>query len=112
MGVESAGRMPGVDVLRGLAAMLIVLHHIHIRFRILGYHVPAFLPERVMTLLFSAGYYYVICFFVISGFLITRLSVRRWGSLQQIPPAAFYGLRAARIVPCLLLVLAVSSVLH
>ncbi len=62
--------------------------------------------------MFWTGYYSVVCFFVISGFLITRLSLRRWGSLDQISPAAFYGLRAARILPCLLLVLAVLSVLH
>jgi peptidoglycan/LPS O-acetylase OafA/YrhL len=61
---------------------------------------------------FWTGYYSVVCFFVISGFLITRLSLRRWGSLDQISPAAFYGLRAARIMPCLLLVLAALSVLH
>jgi peptidoglycan/LPS O-acetylase OafA/YrhL len=105
-------RIPGVDVLRGLAAMLVVLHHVDIRFRINGYHVPPFLPESLRTVLLNTGYLSVVCFFVISGFLITRLSVRRWGSLEQVPPATFYGLRAARILPCLLLVLAVSSVLH
>ncbi len=60
----------------------------------------------------NTGHYSVVCFFVISGFLITRLSLRRWGSPQQISPAVFYGLRAARILPCLLLVLAASSLLH
>jgi len=49
---------------------------------------------------------------VISGFLITRLSLRRWGALQQISLARFYGLRAARILPLLLLVVAASAVLH
>ena len=105
-------RLPGVDVLRGLAAMLVVLLHIRIRFRINGYHVEPFLPDGVSTVLLGTGYYAVICFFVISGFLITRLSLRRWGSLHQISPVAFYGLRAARILPCLLLVVAVSSALH
>ncbi len=107
-----ADRLPGVDVLRGVAAMLVVLHHIDLRFRINDYPVPAFLPEDFSTVLFSSGYYSVICFFVISGFLITRLSLRRWGSPQRISPGAFYGLRAARILPCLLLVIAVSSLLH
>ncbi|HEY4212646.1 MAG TPA: acyltransferase [Steroidobacteraceae bacterium] len=105
-------RLPGVDALRGLAAMLVVLHHIHIRFRINGYTVPPFLPEGVAKVLFWTGYYSVICFFVISGFLITRLSLRRWGDLERVSPAAFYGLRAARILPCLLLVLAATSLLH
>ncbi len=105
-------RLPGVDVLRGVAAMLVVLHHIHIRFRINGYHVEPFLPSGLAKLLFNTGYDAVVCFFVISGFLITRLSLRRWGTLHEISPAAFYGLRAARILPCLLLVVALSSVLH
>ena len=105
-------RLPGVDILRGLAAMLVVVHHIYIRFRINGYQVEPFLPDSVSTVVMTTGYYSVICFFVISGFLITRLSLRRWGSLDQISPVAFYGLRVARIMPLLLLVLAVSSVLH
>lgn len=107
-----AERLPGVDVLRGLAAMLVVLHHIHIRFRINGYTVPALLPDGVAKVLLWTGYYSVIGFFVISGFLITRLSLRRWGDLERISPAAFYGLRAARILPTLLLVLAATSLLH
>jgi peptidoglycan/LPS O-acetylase OafA/YrhL len=105
-------RLAGVDVLRGLAAMLVVLHHIDIRFRINGYHVEPFLPEGLSAVLLRTGYQSVICFFVISGFLITRLSLRRWESLDQISPTTFYGLRAARILPCLLLVVTVSSVLH
>jgi peptidoglycan/LPS O-acetylase OafA/YrhL len=105
-------RLPGVDILRGLAAMLVVIHHVYIRFRIDGYQVEPFLPDSVSKVVMGTGYYSVVCFFVISGFLITRLSLRRWGSLDRISPVAFYGLRAARILPLLLLVLAVSGVLH
>lgn len=105
-------RLPGVDVLRGLAATLVVLHHIYIRFRINGYHLESFLPEGLDAVLFRTGYQSVVCFFVISGFLITRLSLRRWESLDRISLTTFYGLRAARILPCLLLVVVVSSVLH
>ena len=61
---------------------------------------------------FWSGYYSVIAFFVISRFLITSLSLRRWGTLDSISPRAFYRLRVARILPCLLLLLAVLSVLH
>ncbi len=110
--LHGADRLPGVDVLRGVAAMLVVLRHIHIRFRINGYEVQPFLPETLGTVLLNTGHYSVVCFFVISGFLITRLSLRRWGSPHRISPAVFYGLRAARILPCLLLVVAASSVLH
>lgn len=105
-------RLPGVDVLRGLAAMLVVLHHIDIRFRINGYAVEPFLPEELGRVLLGTGQYAVICFFVISGFLITRLSLRRWGVPLRISVAAFYGLRAARILPLLLLVVGLSALLH
>jgi peptidoglycan/LPS O-acetylase OafA/YrhL len=92
--------------------MLVVVHHIHIRFRINGFKVTPFLPDGLWQVLVGTGYYAVICFFVISGFLITRLSLRRWSSLQQMEPLKFYGLRAARILPLLLLVVAASSLLH
>lgn len=105
-------RLPGVDVLRGIAALLVVLHHIHLRFQIKGYEVRDLLPEFLGQFLFWSGYYAVIAFFVISGFLITRLSLRRWGSLQHVRFAQFYQLRAARILPCLLLLLVVLSTLH
>ncbi len=104
---RGAARLAGVDVLRAIAAMLVVLRHIHIRFRINGYEVQPFLPEGLQTVLLGTGHYAVVCFFVISGFLITRLSLRRWGEPHQISPVAFYGLRVARIFPLLLLVLAV-----
>jgi peptidoglycan/LPS O-acetylase OafA/YrhL len=102
----------GIDVMRGLAALLVVLHHIHIRFRINRYDVNDLLPESVSRVFFWSGYYAVVVFFVISGFLITRLSLRRWETLQQISIKQFYALRLARIAPCLLALLLVSSVLH
>jgi len=51
-------------------------------------------------------------FFVISGFLITSLSFRRWGALSNINLREFYTLRFARIVPLLIAVLAISSALQ
>lgn len=105
-------RMPGVDVLRGLAAILVVLHHIHLRFQIQRFEVRDLLPDFLERILFWSGYYAVIAFFVISGFLITRLSMRRWESLERVQVMQFYRLRAARILPCLLALLAVLSVLH
>jgi len=105
-------RLDGVDVLRGLAVILVVLHHIHIRFQIRGYEVANLLPEAVGKVLFWSGYYAVIAFFVISGFLITRPSLQRWESLRQIRILEFYHLRASRILPCLVLLVAVLSSLH
>jgi peptidoglycan/LPS O-acetylase OafA/YrhL len=105
-------RIRGIDVLRGVAVLLVVLHHIHLRFQINDYDVEGLLPGPLGTVLFRSGYYSVIAFFVISGFLITSLSLQRWGSLDRIPLSRFYRLRGARILPCLLLLLAALSVLH
>jgi peptidoglycan/LPS O-acetylase OafA/YrhL len=111
--VPSPGhRVRGIDVLRGVAVLLVVLHHIHLRFWINDYDVEGLLPGPLGKVLFWSGYYSVITFFVISGFLITSLSLHRWGSLERIPVPRFYRLRGARILPCLLLLLAVLSVLH
>jgi peptidoglycan/LPS O-acetylase OafA/YrhL len=109
---DHADRLDGVDLLRGLSVLWVLLHHIHLRFYLNDYPVQHVLPHALNTALFWSGYYAVIIFFVISGFLITSLSIKRWVTLGQIPIAAFYRLRAARIVPCLLLLLTIISALH
>ncbi len=103
-------RLAGVDVLRGISVLLVTLHHIHLRFWINDYNVDHVLPRMLNQILFWSGYYAVVVFFVISGFLITGLSIRRWGHLGQIHAGRFYRMRAARILPSLLLLLIVSVV--
>jgi peptidoglycan/LPS O-acetylase OafA/YrhL len=110
--VPAAHRYAGIDVLRGTCIFSVVVHHIHLRFTTSKYPVNDVLPETLNRILFWSGMYAVTIFFVISGFLITSLSIRRWGSLNNIPAARFYRMRMARIVPCLLLLLAVLIVLH
>jgi Predicted acyltransferases len=58
------------------------------------------------------GYEAVLVFFVISGFLIAGNALRRWGDLARIDMRTFYALRFSRIVPCLLLLVAILSALH
>lgn len=111
-GIPDRLRLNGVDVLRGLCVLLVVMYHIHLRFVINHYDVDDTLPKLPNQVLFWSGYYAVIIFFVISGFLITSLSIRRWGSLGHIHIGHFYGMRASRILPCLLLILAVLSICH
>ena len=105
-------RSAGIDLLRGVCVLLVTLHHIHLRFKFNGFDVRALLPEPVAKVVFWSGYFAVITFFVISGFLITTLSLRRWTGLDRISSKQFYWLRIARIAPCLLLLVLVLAALH
>lgn len=67
--------------------------------------------ESLSTLIARNGNYGVTLFFVISGFLITQHSLRRHKSLDQIHVKDFYIRRVARILPCLMLLVASVSLL-
>jgi peptidoglycan/LPS O-acetylase OafA/YrhL len=113
MEIASAGihrpRNSGIDALRGLSILLVVLHHIGIRVPLSQTLLARFLPQWLLEGLNFNGADAVIIFFVISGFLITRRSHERWGDLGGISLGDFYELRLSRIVPLLLLVVAVLS---
>jgi peptidoglycan/LPS O-acetylase OafA/YrhL len=102
-------RNAGIDVLRGLSIVLVVLHHIGLRIPLRQSVLRAFVPDWLLRALIYNGYEAVFVFFVISGFLITSNCLARWGSLAAIDARAFYRRRAARILPCLLLLVAVLS---
>lgn len=105
-------RLDGIDVLRGLSILAVILLHIWIRFA--GEHVRLGRdwPLYTQHFVFRNGGNGVTTFFAVSGFLITLTSLRRFGSLREIRPRAFYRIRFARIMPLLVLMLAVLSVLH
>jgi peptidoglycan/LPS O-acetylase OafA/YrhL len=104
-------RVQGIDLLRGLCILAVVLHHINLRIHFRESSLGQMLGRPGDRVLFWSGYYGVIVFFVISGFLITTWSLRRWGSLSQISPRKFYLLRFARIVPCLIGLLVILTIL-
>lgn len=86
------GRIEGLDVLRGLAVGLVLLHHAWID--IFG----------------SSGIVGVLIFFTLSGYLITGIlmgDLRRGGRIRY---GRFYRNRALRLLPALYLLLVVLAI--
>jgi peptidoglycan/LPS O-acetylase OafA/YrhL len=83
---ERSSFRPDVEGLRGVAILLVVLFHAG---------VPAL----------AGGFVGVDVFFVLSGYFITALLVREWSRSGELRLGDFYGRRALRLLPPLLLVL-------
>jgi hypothetical protein len=79
-----AKRFEGIDVLRGLSIVVLLLHHINLRFLPNDVPLEPTLPEQLSKILFWNGANGVTVFFAVSGFLITTVALRRWSSLGAI----------------------------
>lgn len=90
---ERPARYRGLDGLRAIAVTLVVVYHLF---------PPAPLP---------GGFVGVDVFFVISGFLITSLLLREHDTTGRVGLRAFWQRRARRLLPALVLVVAVCSTL-
>ena len=86
------GRQPALDGVRALAIGLVVLGHIDDVLR----------PGAGA---FPGGFLGVDVFFVLSGFLITRLLLEEGDLTGRLSLARFYGRRATRLLPALALFL-------
>ncbi|MDN5718208.1 MAG: acyltransferase, partial [Janibacter sp.] len=82
---SARGYLAGLDGLRALAVVAVVIFHLD----------PAWLP---------GGFLGVDIFFVISGFLITTLLVRERRDTGRVDLRGFWTRRARRLLPALLVV--------
>lgn len=98
-----------IDALRGAAILCVLLLHFALAYGLKNSPLSA-LPGWLLGAAYQ-GNYGVTIFFVISGYLITSTSLRRWGDLARIDLAAFYLYRIARLLPSLLLALSLIVLL-
>ncbi|MDN7352927.1 acyltransferase family protein [Acetobacter senegalensis] len=100
-----------IDLLRGVAILLVLFHHFCIAYPLNHSSLAMLLTPEGVRAVARNGNYGVTLFFVISGFLITGNALARSGSLAALDARSFYAFRIARIVPCLLLLLCVVNAL-
>ena len=90
------GHIPVLDATRGIAILLVLL-----------VHVPQFFRDDRLDV--GGGILGVDLFFVLSGFLITSLLLTEWHDRDEISLRAFYRRRALRLLPALVVMLAIVS---
>ena len=90
---RALGRRPALDGLRALAVLGVVGQH----------YIARLVPGGAVG---------VTVFFVLSGFLITSLLLEEWDRRATVSFRRFWARRALRLLPALLLLLAVDLVVH
>jgi peptidoglycan/LPS O-acetylase OafA/YrhL len=89
----TAGREPALDGIRGLAILLVLVHHVVIYAGIARDNVV----DRAVVALGASAWLGVDLFFVLSGFLITGILYDARSSSRYY--SSFYGRRVVRIFP-------------
>ncbi|WP_158501867.1 acyltransferase [Vitiosangium sp. GDMCC 1.1324] len=97
-----SSRLPGLDGLRALSVVLVILHH--------AVGTEGFPRSHTLERIAEAGNIGVQVFFVISGFLITWLLLGEEEKTGRIDLKGFYYRRALRILPPAFVYLAVVAV--
>lgn len=96
-----------IDFVRGIAIILVLLLHYSLAYGLANNPLTPLIGKDAVAAASFNGNYGVTMFFVVSGFLITSMSLARWGEPGALEMRAFYTFRFARIMPSLLLVLAI-----
>lgn len=109
---QIANRNIGIDILRGICILFVILLHLNIHFGLRDSFLNEVLPKKIFSLLFWSGFYGVVVFFTLSGYLITHSIIRKWKTLPKVNLKKFYWLRFSRIVPMLSALLFVLAILH
>ncbi|MYN18830.1 acyltransferase family protein [Rugamonas sp. FT107W] len=99
-----------IDTLRGAAIMCVLVLHFTLAYGLKNSPLGDILSGWLLRAALQ-GNFGVTMFFTVSGYLITSMSLRRWGELSRIDIRTFYLYRFARIMPALLLALAIIVVL-
>lgn len=86
---EARRHWPALDGLRGIAVLVMILHHIDV---------------------LQGGYLSLSLFFVLSGFLITSLLITEWDARSRVSFRDFYARRVLRLFPALGAVIAASAI--
>ncbi len=106
------GRDAGIDVLRDVAILMVLLLHFSLTYRLWQ---SGFLKSLVghdwAYSILGWGNFAVTTFFVVSGFLIATNAAASAGGLGKIQLRSFYVRRFARLTPCLVLALAIVTIL-
>jgi peptidoglycan/LPS O-acetylase OafA/YrhL len=100
--VSIAPRNVWIDCLRGLCIFSVLCTH-----QLFKNPATDSTKNWFFSVILDNGYYGVATFFVISGFLITSNTLRRYGKPAKINFGQFCAMRVARILPCLLLFIAI-----
>ena len=101
-----------IDMLRGISILFVILLHIAIRANIRETSIGDLVSPQWYNFLFRSGFYGVAIFFVISGFLITKSAITKWGNVCDVSAKEFYLFRIARIIPLLVILVVILSILH
>jgi len=109
---EGTNRYQLIDVLRGVSILLVIIGHYILLPNAWRGTFERLTGRDYGNIITGMGYYGVALFFVISGYLITSLSLRRYGRLNQVDFSDFYWRRFARIMPLLLLCMACMLLYH